>query len=78
MPRVDSTTEPGKRDKLASPRDAGVAYSRTSIGKSLVLEEYVNSTLTSGHPHFSSGTVQYPSFRKDRGPCFFESFLAPD
>jgi AraC family transcriptional regulator len=60
MPRVDSTTELGKNDNLASPRDAGVVHTRTSIGKSLVLEEYVNSTPTSGHPHFSSGAVEIP------------------
>lgn len=60
MPRIHSTTEPGKNDNLANPGNAGVVYTRTPIGKSLVLEEYVNTTLASGSPHFSSGIVEIP------------------
>ena len=60
MLRIDSTTEPGKNDNPASPGDAGLVYTRTAIGKSLVVEEYANTTLASGSPHISSGIVEIP------------------
>jgi AraC family transcriptional regulator len=60
VPRVDSKAEPGKNENLANFGDAGFEYAKTSIGKNLVFEEYVNTTLASTGPHFSSGIVEVP------------------